>query len=165
MGATNALRTLGPGPGLGVLAVDLGKGICAVTLMRGLLGWAGATPGWTAWAVALAGLAALVGHSRSVFLGFTGGKSAATGLGVLAALAWPVALGAAAVVAVVLAVWRIMSLASMAGAVAAVGLVWMLETPLPTRLLVTVGAVYVVARHRANVRRLLAGMEPRVGAG
>lgn len=162
VGATNALRTLGKGPGLIVLSVDLGKGAVAVILARGLLAWAGAAPSFTAWAMALVGLAAVLGHSRSVFLGFTGGKSAATGLGVLATLAWPVALGAAAVVAVVLAAWRIMSLASMAGALVAAGLVWAVETPLPTRLLVVAGALYVVARHRANIERLLAGTEPRV---
>lgn len=165
VGATNAIRTLGVGPGLAVLAVDVAKGWAAVALAGALLGLSGAPGGWTAWTLAAAGLAAVVGHARSVFLGFTGGKSAATGLGVLAALAWPVALGAAAVVVGVLALGRIMSLASMTGALTAVGLVWALEAALPTRLLVTVGALYVVARHRANIGRLLAGTEPRVGAG
>ena len=168
LGANNALRILGLWPGLTVLAVDLAKGAAAVLSARALMGWAAAGAAetrWAPWILALAGLAALLGHARSVWLGFTGGKSAATGLGVLLALAWPVGLAAAAVVAGVLALWRIMSLASMTGALAAAGLVWLAPAPLPTRLLVLAGALYVVARHRANIGRLLAGTEPRVRAG
>ncbi|HVI34078.1 glycerol-3-phosphate 1-O-acyltransferase PlsY [Phenylobacterium sp.] len=176
VGATNAIRTLGVGPGLAVLAVDLAKGWAAVALARALMAWAGAwawagagaggaPDPWAPWVVAAAGLAVVVGHARSVWLGFTGGKSAATGLGVLLALAWPVGLGAGVVVVGVLAAWRFMSLASMTGALTSVALVWALPQPLPTRLLVTVGALYVVVRHRANIGRLRAGTEPRVGAG
>jgi glycerol-3-phosphate acyltransferase PlsY len=113
--------------------------------------------------VCLAGLAALLGHGRSVWLNFTGGKSAATGLGVLLAMSWPVGLGAAAVFGVALAVSRIVSLSSMLAALAAIALVLFLEQPLPYRLLVIAGGIYVVVRHRANIQRLLAGTEPRLG--
>jgi glycerol-3-phosphate acyltransferase PlsY len=105
----------------------------------------------------------LLGHGRSIWLNFTGGKSAATGLGVLLAIAWPVGLGTAVVFGVVLAVFRIVSLGSMLAALTAIALVWGLEQPLPTRLLVMAGSLYVVVRHRANIARLKAGTEPRLG--
>ena len=62
------------------------------------------------WVVCLAGIAVLIGHSRWIWLNFTGGKSAATGLGVLLAMSWPVGLGAATVFGIVLAIARIVSL-------------------------------------------------------
>src|SRR6516164_2018310 len=88
-GATNALRTLGKWPALVVLVVDVLKGAAAIGLIR----WFCTTPpvappggldlqSWTPWAVCLAGLVAVLGHSRSIWLNFSGGKSAATGLGV-----------------------------------------------------------------------------------
>lgn len=156
------LRTLGRGPALAVFCIDVAKGAAAILVARWLSAGfelQGATP----WVVALAGLAAVLGHSRSIWLGFKGGKSAATGLGVLLALAWPVGLGAAAVVGATLAVFRIMSLSSMLGALTAMGLVFAWPEPLPYRLLVIAGGLYVIARHRANIGRLLAGAEPRIG--
>ncbi len=113
----------------------------------------------------LAGLAALLGHSRSLWLNFTGGKSAATGLGVLLALSWPVGLGAAALFILVLVLSRIVSLASILAALAAIALVCALDHPWPYRLLVIGGGLYVIVRHRANIGRLLAGTEPRLGHG
>ena len=115
------------------------------------------------WAVCLAGIAPLLGHSRSIWLNFTGGKSAATGLGVLLAMSWPVGLGAAAVFGVVLAIARIVSLGSMLAALTAIILVCAFGQPLPYRLLVIAGGIYVIVRHRANIQRLLAGTEPRLG--
>src|SRR6185369_576580 len=154
--------------------VDVLKGAAAIVFARYVCPWLYALPSVTppagldlqtcvAWAVCLAGLAALLGHGRSIWLNFTGGRSAATGLGVLLALSWPVGLGAAAVFAVVLAVFRIVSLASMLAALAAITLVCGLEQPWPYRLLVIVGSTYVIMRHRANIERLLAGTEPRLG--
>lgn len=167
-GATNVLRILGPWPALVVLLVDVLKGAGAIVFARWFYPWltppAALDPqGWVPWAVGLAGLAALLGHSRSIWLNFTGGKSAATGLGVLLAMSWPVGLGAAAVFGVVLAVIRIVSLGSMLAAVAAIALISVLEQPLPYRLLVMAGGAYVILRHRANIRRLLAGTEPGLG--
>jgi acyl phosphate:glycerol-3-phosphate acyltransferase len=111
---------------------------------------------WLPWADCLAGLAALFGHSHSIWLNFTGGKSAATGLGVLLAMSWPVGVGAAKAFAVVLAVSRIVSLSSMLAALTAVALVCGLEQPLPSRLLVIAGGIRDRA-HRANLQRLRAG--------
>ncbi|MFN4017791.1 MAG: glycerol-3-phosphate 1-O-acyltransferase PlsY [Reyranella sp.] len=162
-GATNVLRTLGKGPALAVLLVDVLKGVAAILLARWLYPALQAPAAWLPWAVCLCGLAALLGHSRSVWLGFTGGKSAATGLGVLLALSWPVGVGAAAMFLAVLARVRIVSLASMLAAVTAAFLVSLFPEPLAYRLLVVAGGLYVIALHRANIARLLAGTEPRIG--
>jgi glycerol-3-phosphate acyltransferase PlsY len=173
-GATNVLRTLGAWPFAAVLLVDVLKGAAAVVFARwfyaGLYTWPAVTPppgldlqASTPWAVCLAGLAALFGHSRSIWLGFTGGKSVAAGLGVLLAMAWPVGLGALAVFGVAVAASRIVSLGSMLAALTAIALICGLEQPLAYRLLVVAGGVYVIGRHRANIGRLLAGTEPRLG--
>lgn len=173
-GATNVLRTLGKWPALAVLVGDVLKGVGAVIVARSFCPWLYAELSpvpptsldlqiWVPWAVGLAGIAALLGHSRSIWLNFTGGKSAATGLGVLLAMSWPVGLGAAAAFGIVLAMTRIVSLSSILAALTAIVLVCGLEQPLPYRLLVIAGGIYVIVRHRANIQRLLAGTEPRLG--
>ena len=173
-GATNVLRTLGKWPALAVLIVDVLKGAVAIIVARWFYPWLwtvlSTTPPtqfdlqiWGPWVVCLAGLAALFGHSGSIWLNFTGGKSAATGLGVLLAMSWQVGLGAATVFGVVLAIFRIVSLSSILASLAAIVLICGLEQPLPYRLLVIAGSSYVIVRHRANIQRLLAGSEPRLG--
>src|SRR3954453_19996240 len=147
IGATNVLRTVGKWPALAVLLVDVLKGVAAIVFARWVYPWFYALPPvtsptavdlqtWLPWAVCLSGLAALLGHSRSIWLNFTGGKSAATGLGLLLALSWPVGLGAAMIFGVVLALSRIVSLSSILAALAAIVLICGLEQPLPYRLLV-----------------------------
>lgn len=175
-GATNVLRTLGMWPALVVFVLDLLKGVAAIAFARWFYPWLDLLPSvtpptaldlqtWTPWAVCLVGLAALLGHSRSIWLNFSGGKSAATGLGVLLAMSWPVGLGAAAMFGLGLAIFRIVSLSSMLAALTAITLILGLEQPLPYRLLVIVGGIFVIALHRANIQRLLAGTEPRLGQG
>jgi glycerol-3-phosphate acyltransferase PlsY len=173
-GATNVLRVLGKWPALIVLLVDVLKGVAAIVFALWFFPWLETVPSvappadfdlqaWMPWAVCAAGFAVLLGHSRSVWLNFTGGKSAATGLGMLLAMSWPVGFGAAAVFGIVLGIFRIVSLGSMLAALAAIALVCGLEQPLAYRLLVITGGVYVIARHHANIGRLLAGTEPRIG--
>jgi len=173
IGATNVLRTLGKWPALAVLSVDVLKGVGAIVFARWFYPWLYALPSvtppgaldpqsWVPWAVCFAGFAVLLGHSRSIWLNFAGGKSAATGLGLLLAMSWPVGLGAAAAFGVVLAIFRIVSLGSMLAALTAIALICSLEQPLPYRLLVIAGGIYVIMRHRANIQRLLAGTEPRL---
>lgn len=171
-GATNVLRTLGRGPGLAVLLVDVLKGVSAISLIR----WSYHPSSslselvpdqepqvWLPWMVVLGGLAAILGHSKSIWINFTGGKSVATSLGTLLAMSWPVGLGTAAVFAVVLSLSRIVSLGSISGAIAVSVLMVLIPQPLPYRLFALAGGIYVIWRHQANIQRLLAGTEPRLG--
>lgn len=169
-GATNVLRTVGKGPALIVFIVDLIKGALAVLLV-GVVFFLWVRP-WQAgssmanlqpWWETAAGLLAMVGHSWPLWLGFRGGKSVATGLGVLLALSWPVALAALGVFALSLRVSRFVSLSSMLAAIATVILMLVTAQPLPYMLLGTLGASYIILRHRPNIGRLLAGTEPRLG--
>lgn len=171
-GATNVLRTLGTKPAIAVLAIDVVKGALAIALVRlvFLLPEVGAiAPSsvaleqWQAWLITLAGLIALLGHSKSVWIGFTGGKSAATGLGVFLCMSWMVGLGALLTFGLVLAVFRYVSLSSMSAAIVGLALMVVLQQPLPFQLMAFVGGGYVILRHRENIQRLLAGTEPRVG--
>ncbi|MDF0661585.1 MULTISPECIES: glycerol-3-phosphate 1-O-acyltransferase PlsY [unclassified Rhizobium] len=173
-GATNVLRTLGKWPALFVLLIDVLKGVAAIVFARWFYPWFSTLPSFAPptaldlqtsvhWAVCLSGLAVLLGHGRSIWLNFTGGKSAATGLGVLLAISLPVGLGAVVMWAVVLAIFRIVSLSSILAALTALALVFSFKQPLPYQVLVFAGAVYVIVRHRANIQRLLAGAEPRLG--
>ena len=171
-GATNTLRILGKGPGLLVLLVDVAKGAAAILLARELLSSASVTAqaapdlqAWAPWSICLAGLAALLGHARSIWLKFTGGKSVAAGLGVLLALSWPVGLGAFAVFGVAVAAARIVSLGSILAAGTAIVLIFVTDAPTAYQLMVLAGGLYVIVRHRANLQRLLAGTEPRLGPG
>ncbi len=173
-GATNVLRTLGKWPALAVLLIDVLKGVAAVVFARWFYLWFSTVLSNTPptaldlqsaepWAVCMAGLGVLLGHGRSIWLNFTGGKSAATGLGVLLAMSWPVGVGAVVVFGVALGISRIVSLSSMLAALTAIALVCGLQEPLPYRLLVIAGGLYVILRHHANIRRLLSGTEPRLG--
>ena len=172
-GATNVLRVLGKGPALAVFVVDVFKGTAAVLLARfllerGLGGAAGAlAPGWVDWAVVAAGLAALAGHIWPIWLGGKGGKAVATGLGVLLGLAWPVGLASFGVFLAVLSLSRVVSLSSVVAALALPLLMaaWCGPGGLrPAYMgLAVLTTVLVVWRHRANLQRLWAGTEPRLG--
>ncbi|KAF3888294.1 MULTISPECIES: glycerol-3-phosphate 1-O-acyltransferase PlsY [Nostocales] len=171
-GATNVLRTLGTGPGAFVLLVDCLKGVLAIVLVYWFFNFASSQSFvpptvdlqlWQPWMVTLAGLFAVLGHSKSIFLGFSGGKSVATGLGLLLSMNWMVGLGTAGVFAVVVAISRIVSLSSIAGAIAVPILMVVLHQPLPYVLFGVVGGLYVIWRHSSNIQRLLAGTEPKIG--
>lgn len=171
-GATNVLRTVGTVPAIAVLLVDILKGVAAIALANWVYQTAFIQPyipetvkaaEWLPWMVTLAGAFALLGHSKSILLNFTGGKSVATSLGVLLAMSWVVGLGTLGVFLVVLAITRIVSISSISGAIAVSGLMWFTGQPLPYLLFAIVGGLYVILRHRANIQRLLAGTEPRLG--
>ncbi|MCM0592539.1 MAG: glycerol-3-phosphate 1-O-acyltransferase PlsY [Gloeotrichia echinulata IR180] len=171
-GATNVLRTLGKVPGAFVLFIDCWKGILAIALVYWLFNFAPIQDFipptidvklWQSWLVILAGLGAVLGHSKSIFLGFTGGKSVATGLGTLLAINWQVGLATLGVFAIIIAISRIVSLSSITGAIAVSIFMVILHQPLPYILYAVVGGLYVIWRHRGNVERLLAGTEPKIG--
>ncbi|HLO85304.1 MAG TPA: glycerol-3-phosphate 1-O-acyltransferase PlsY [Nostocaceae cyanobacterium] len=171
-GATNVLRTLGKGPGAVVLLVDCLKGVLAIALAYILFQFAPSQnliPStidvtiWQPWLVILAGTAAILGHSKSIFLGFTGGKSVATSLGILLAMSWQVGLSTLGVFAVVVAISRIVSLSSISGAIAVSIFMVIFQQPLPYILFAIVGGLYVIWRHSTNIQRIIAGTEPKIG--
>jgi acyl phosphate:glycerol-3-phosphate acyltransferase len=171
-GATNVLRTLGTGPGAFVLGLDCLKGVLAIALVYGLFNFASTQDFipqtvdvtlWQPWMVILVGLAAILGHSKSIFLGFSGGKSVATSLGILLAMSWQVGLATLGVFAVVVAISRIVSLSSISGAIAVTIFMVVFHQPLPYILFGIVGGLYVIVRHRSNIERILAGTEPKIG--
>lgn len=154
-GATNVLRLAGRRAAALTLAGDVVKGVVPVLAAQA----AGLPPG----PVALVGLAAFLGHLYPVFFGFRGGKGVATAFGALLGME-PLLGGAVLATWIVVAgVSRYSSLAALAASVLAPVYAW-IGSGLP----VVVGAVSVMAallvwRHRANVRRLLAGEEGRIG--
>lgn len=171
-GATNVLRTLGKAPGAFVLLVDCLKGVFSIFLAFWFFELASnnslipATVNpelWQPIMVTLAGLAAVLGHSKSIFLGFSGGKSVATSLGVLLAMNWQVGLATFGVFLVVVAISRIVSLSSICGAIAVSIFMVLFHQPLPYILFGVAGGLYVIIRHKSNIERLLAGTEPKLG--
>lgn len=166
IGATNVLRTVGKLPALGVLLVDILKGAIAVLIIQILvpgLGEGIIPSPWQPWLVIGAALAAILGHSKSIWLGFAGGKSVATSLGALLVMVPGVSLGGLAVFGTVLALTRYVSLSSILGAIAVNILTVALRPPLPYIIFVALAGVYVILRHRSNIERLLAGTEPKIG--
>jgi glycerol-3-phosphate acyltransferase PlsY len=154
IGATNVLRTGRKGLAAATLVMDALKGAAAVLIAAVLVSDQDIA--------LLAGLAAVLGHLFPVWLGFKGGKGVATGLGVLIAAAWPIGLLACAVWVLVAATARLSSLAALAAFASAPCLALIVEDFSVVKLAFTI-AVLVFIRHQANIRRLLAGTEPRIG--
>jgi acyl phosphate:glycerol-3-phosphate acyltransferase len=165
-GATNILRTVGPGAAVMVAATDIFKGVAAVLLARYVI-----FPGQV-WAESFAGFAALLGHNYSVFIKFKGGRGVATGGGVILAMQ-PLALAVGAVGFVVpVAATRYVSLGSVVGAsTCAVTDAVLVAAPksFPIHdtyqhlVFMTVGAAFVVFSHRDNIQRLAHGTERKLG--
>jgi len=159
-GATNVLRSGSKGAAALTLAGDAAKGAVAVWLVRAL----GPQFGIGELGVALAALAAFVGHLYPVLFGFKGGKGVATFLGGLLALNVGAGLLACAAWLVVAALFRYSSLASLCAAVAApVALLWLTGAAAPS-LVIAAMSTLLIARHRQNIANLLAGRERRIGA-
>ncbi len=155
-GATNVLRVLGKGPAAAVFAADVFKGVLAV-----LAAWS-LGQGSDLWVIA-AGLAAILGHSKSIFLNFSGGKSVAVSVGLLLAMDWRVGLCALALWGTVVGLTRWVSLGSVLTAIAIAPLMYFFGNPVSYILFGTVGGLYVIIRHKTNMQRLLKGTEPRIG--
>ena len=157
IGATNAWRTLGKGPGFLVFFLDMLKGLLAVWLGEMLVG--------TPLVMILCGVLAIVGHSLSLFLRFPGGKGVATGLGVILML-MPKVTG------IVFLVWLLLVLATRyvsLGSIVAAALVPVLALVFGYPALYVVfgvlAAALIIVRHRSNITRLLNGTENRISAG
>ena len=154
IGATNVLRTGRKGLAAATLLLDMAKGLVAV-----LLAWR-----WFPDVAGFAGIGALLGHCFPVWLKFRGGKGVATLMGVSLGLAWPVGAAYAVTWLGMLALTRISSLAGMTAALAAP--LAALATGRTELVPVLAGlALLVIILHRANIGRLIAGTEPRIGRG
>ncbi len=152
-GATNVWRALGFKLGVAVALLDIAKGAAAALVARWVEGDLVGV---------LAGLAAMAGHWRPVFLGFArGGKAVATTGGVGLALAFLATLAAAGVWIAVFLVTRYASVASMVSALTLPLFALLLGASRPVLAFTLAAAVAVVALHRGNIRRLRAGTENR----
>jgi glycerol-3-phosphate acyltransferase PlsY len=154
IGATNVLRTGRKGLAAATVLLDAGKGLVAVLIAERF--W----PGFEG----VAAVGAVIGHCFPVWLRFRGGKGFATAAGVCLALGWQVMLVCAALWAAALTASRISSVSSMTAVVAAPAVAWLFGLTAVVPVLVAIAAI-VLVQHRANIRRLMAGEEPKVGRG
>ena len=156
IGTTNVWRALGPKMGATVFALDVFKGAAASLLARYFV-----PDNQTLWALAM--LIVVLGHTFSVFLKFKGGKGVATAFGAMLGVVPVVALGCFAWWGLVLLVSRLISVASIAVCFAApIGAIWIGATT-PTISVITLFCVVGLVKHVPNIKRILAGTEPKVG--
>ncbi len=153
IGATNVLRTGKYWAAAATVIFDAAKGAVAILIARLF---------WGEDAGLAAALGAILGHLFPVWLGFKGGKGVATAFGVLLTLYWPAALIAAATWLIVAVFTRISSLAALVTAVAAPVYMYLFHQ-IEYAVVTAIIAVLLIIMHRANIRRLLAGAEPRIG--
>ncbi len=161
-GATNAFRVFGKGPGMIVLILDIIKGIIPVTLLANAFGLGDAL------SLVIISVAVVAGHNWTVFLGFKGGKGMATSLGVLIGLAIQLP-GLRIVLGLATLIWLVLflslgyvSLASISAAVALPILMVVFEAPFPMKVMAIVLCIFIVFRHRSNIKRLSRAQENRV---
>ena len=152
IGATNVLRTGRKGLAALTVLLDGGKGVLAVIAAQAI------DPSYGA----IAGLAAFVGHCYPIWLRFKGGKGVATAFGVLLALSWPIAVVCAVVWLGMLALLRYSSVGGMTAAIVA-PVAAAVRGEFDLTMLLIAMALIVLWKHRANIERLMAGTEPRVG--
>lgn len=157
IGATNAWRTLGKGPGFLIFLLDFLKGFISVWLGSVLVG--------TPMAMVLAGICAIIGHSCSLFLKFKGGKGVATGLGVIVMLMPLPALIVFAVWLLIVKISGYVSLGSIIAAALVPILAWLQGYAMEYIVFGLLAAAFVIVRHKANIIRLLNGSESKIKAG
>jgi len=161
IGFSNVLRVLGPGPASLVLVGDTLKGVIPVVVGRRLLVSWGVSPA-DLWVLAVA-LAAILGHSFSVFCGFRGGRAVATALGTLLGLCWPSALIALSIWLALVAATRYISLGSMVAALSVPTYIALAHRPPSWIAFWSAIALLIVVRHLPNIKRLLSGTETKIG--
>lgn len=170
IGATNVQRTLGTGPAILVLFIDLSKGVGPTLLARFVPPF-----NMTAWAICLAGVLALLGHCYPIFIGFKGGRGVMTGAGALL-VASPLSFLICAITTIsTIAIWRYVSLGSIVGSVTAMvcGIIFYFigladptffgKVTLPELVLLLIAPALVIAFHHDNIGRLLTGKERKFG--
>ena len=154
IGATNIYRVAGKKLAFMTLAGDALKGLVPVVVAMSLQ----FSDRW----VALAGMAAFVGHLYPVFLGFRGGKGVATALGVFVAICPLAVVIDFFLFAGILATWRIVALGSMSAAALMPVLLWLLTGSQPYLIMSVCVGILIIYRHRANIQRVIAGQENRI---
>ncbi len=155
-GATNVLRNLGKRAAFATFLIDALKGFLPVYFAVKL------QP--CTFLVAMVSVFCILGHSKSIFLGFKGGKSSATGLGIVIALSWQVALITFLIWLVVVGVSRYSSLGSIISIPLSPLWMYLFHKPILYIVLTIFASVYIVLiRHRENIQRLLKGTEPKIG--
>lgn len=168
LGATNVWRAAGAVAGLAVFLVDIGKGAVAILLARVILEYSPQSLVPSDVALVVAGLMAVLGHVFPIYLGFRGGKGAATGLGMMAMLLPIPTLIAFVVFASIAAAWRYVSLATILGTVSlfiavTVQKFWLVQEVDSVYFILTlVLAILIIFTHRRNISRLLSGTENRI---
>nr|WP_320676301.1 glycerol-3-phosphate 1-O-acyltransferase PlsY [Prochlorococcus sp. MIT 1300] len=156
-GATNVLREVGKAAAIGVLIVDIAKGAIAVLIAKAF--------NLSETSEVLVGLAALSGHIWPIWLKFKGGKAVATSLGMLLGLSLPVGLACLGIFLATISFTKIVSLSSIFTSICLPWLMaWSLDgTTKPAYLIVACATtIMVLWRHRSNIKRLIAGTEPRI---
>ena len=157
-GATNVKRVMGKKWFFAVMILDAVKGALPVVLAY-FFATAFANIGLLP---VIAAVFAIIGHSKSIFLKFTGGKSVASGVGTLLALNWQAGLIIAVVWAIITWFSRYVSLGSIIALALAPVIMWLLDSPLAYVIYSFIAAVYVIYLHRENIKRLIAGNENKV---
>lgn len=170
IGATNVQRTLGNGPAIIVLIIDLSKGIGPALLATHVALF---TVG--GWGILIAGLATLLGHCFPLFIGFKGGRGVLTGAGVLL-ICSPYAFFIAILIAIItIGIWRYVSLGSIVGSSTAIicGVLFYIlaqmhpgffaAVSLAEMLYIIIGPALIILFHRDNIGRLVAGKERKLG--
>lgn len=164
MGMANVLRTVGARAGVLVFLADLTKGAAAVALAWLIFA---SLPTMVAWGQVAGGVAAVIGHSWPVYVGFHGGRGVTTGFGALLVIAWPVGLICFAIFLIVVALSRYVSLGSMLAGLSmlVVMILFVLLDLEPFAYLVygLIVAPLIIFRHRGNIQRLLSGTERKIG--
>ena len=157
-GATNVKRVMGKKWFFTVMILDAIKGALPVVLAKVLttaFAGIGLLP-------VLAAVAVILGHSKSIFLKFTGGKSVASGVGTILALNWMVGLIIAVIWATITYISKYVSLGSIIALAISPFLMWAFKEPLAYIIYCAVGAIYIIYLHRENIQRLIKGEENKV---
>jgi len=169
-GATNVLRTLGPGPAIIVLILDISKGIGPALLATYVALFQGA-----GWGILVAGLSALIGHCFPIFIGFKGGRGVLTGAGVLLIISPFTFLIGAITTFSTIAISRYVSLGSLVGCLTTIvcGILLYILGPtlfphisvnLPQMLYLVIAPILIALFHADNIGRLIQGTERKIGS-
>lgn len=153
IGATNAWRVIGAKAGILIFLLDFLKGAISVALAKNFVG--------NEWLMVGAGLLAILGHTFSIFLNLHGGKGVATGLGVIAVMMPKVTAIVFATWLIIFFITRYVSLASIIAAALTPVSAYYFDEPIAFIIFGTAAALFIIIRHKDNIKRLIQGNENR----